>query len=228
MIILLRGHIRNSFFDDNLYKLIKSLYKIDNNLKIYIHTWNIYSNSLSWRKINYDGTVVTETCINEYFSDLKHLIKKIIIDNDKNIKLNGNLQGKINNWRTPVLAWKNYWYGKFKLIEYVLNNEENNNNNIFINTRFDILSNYNSKSNLFNNIIDFINLNINNKDIKKNIFLDNSYPHYGIDNIYIGNINTMYLLAYHFHNSLDEILKNHKDVLISERIVYLENEKIFN
>lgn len=228
MIILLRGHVRNSFFDDKLYKLIKSLYEIDNNLKIYIHTWNIYSNNLSWREINYDSTVVTETCINEYFSDLKHLIKNIIIEDDKNIKLNGNLEGKINNWRTPILAWKNYWYGKFKLVEYIVNNEEIHNSNIFINTRFDILSNYNSKPNLFNNIIDFINLNINNNDIKKNIFLDNSYPHYGIDNIYIGNINTMYLLAHYFHNSLDEILKNHKDVLISERIVYLENEKIFN
>ena len=51
MIILLRGHIRNSFDNDNLYNLIK---RINNEIgikNIYIHSWNIQQNSLSWRKL---------------------------------------------------------------------------------------------------------------------------------------------------------------------------------
>lgn len=224
MILLLRGHIRNSFFDNKLYNLIKSIYEFDNNLLIYIHTWNIFSNNISWREINFDYTIVTEELIFNYFSDLKHLIKKIIIEDDSKILLNGNIEGKINNWRTPIKGWKNYWYGKFKLVEYVYNNYECD-NYLVINTRFDILSNYNTKNINIEMIINFLKSNM--KNLKKNVFLNENYPHHGIDNFYLGNIYTMYLLSHYFHNSLDFILKRNSDILITERIVFLESNIIF-
>lgn len=49
MILILRGHIRDSFNNTNLYDLVKDIVNIEPNIKIYIHTWNIFANSLSWR-----------------------------------------------------------------------------------------------------------------------------------------------------------------------------------
>ena len=81
MILILRGHIRNSFNNLKLYNLINQIYETDQNIKIYIHTWNIFSNNISWREIESNNTPVTEEIIYNYFNDLKHLIKHIIIIN---------------------------------------------------------------------------------------------------------------------------------------------------
>ena len=59
------------------------IYKIDNNLQIYIHTWNIFSNNISWRKIEADNKIVTKEIIEDYFNILSRLIKHIIIDDDR-------------------------------------------------------------------------------------------------------------------------------------------------
>ncbi len=66
---------------------------IQPNIKIYIHTWHIYSNSLSCIVIETDN--LKNQNIYEYFKDFKDLIKHIIIDDDKNIKLIGNFDGKV-------------------------------------------------------------------------------------------------------------------------------------
>ena len=52
MILIIRGHIRNSFETKNLYNLIKEIHIIFPGLKIFIHTWNIFANNISWRNIN--------------------------------------------------------------------------------------------------------------------------------------------------------------------------------
>ena len=78
--------------------------------------------------------------IYEYFNDLQHLIKYIIIDDDTNIQLIGNLEGIICNTKTPIIGWKRYWYGKYKIIDYIYNNEDNK-HKITINTRFDLFNN---------------------------------------------------------------------------------------
>ena len=44
--------------------------------------------------------------------------ENIIIDDDATIQLIGNLNGNINNGPMPIIGWKNYWYGKYKIIEY--------------------------------------------------------------------------------------------------------------
>ena len=51
MILVIRGHIRNSFETKELYNFIEELYNIYPDLKIFIHTWNIFANSVSWRNI---------------------------------------------------------------------------------------------------------------------------------------------------------------------------------
>lgn len=236
MIILLRGHIRNSFDTPYLYELIQYLSN-NYNIEIYIHTWDIIQNSISWREIKEKNIPVTKELIYDYFKDLKHLIKHIIIDNDKNLKLFGNTTGKV--YKAPCLGWKNMWYGKFRIIQYLFQNSHLFKMNqpidqLVVNVRFDIFSN----SQLFEatNIFKFINniayyTSLYNNVLQKNIFIKNIASCYGIDNIYIGNINTMYKLIGHFHYNLDKIMirnKNNRKIKVQEALVFLENKRLFS
>jgi hypothetical protein len=222
MILIIRGHIRNSFENKDLYNLIKKINIMFPGLKIFIHTWNIFSNNISWRKINIDNRVVNEQIIYDYFDDLKYLIKHIIIDDDKRINLIGNLRGNIGNSLMPTIGWKNYWYGKHKIINYIRNLNIDENENI-VNFRFDLMKNSNS----FNNttIINFIKKN-SNTTFTKNIFLFNDERHCGIDNIYMGNIKTMYKLIDIFFYKLDDILINNSNIRNQEFLVYRINNII--
>jgi hypothetical protein len=224
MIFIIRGHIRNSFKTKQLYNLIKEIYAIFPKLKIFIHTWNIFANNISWRSINVDTQNVNDKIIYDYFDDLKFLIKNIIIDDDTKINLIGNLYGNINNGPMPIIGWKNYWYGKHKVIDYIykLNVDKNE---MIVNCRFDIMSNSNSFDNKI--IIDFIKNN-SEKIFTKNIFLYNDENHFGIDNIYIGNINTMYKLINVFFNNLDDILIKNNDTIHQEMLVYRINNILFD
>ena len=218
MIILLRGHIRNSFDNDNLYNLIKEL-SYNNTISIYIHTWHIIQNSLSWREIHENNTLVTNDLINNYFKDISHLIKLIIIDNDSEIKLIGNLEGKIMNTTCPIKGWKNLWYGNYKIINYI--KSMNDLNEVIINLRFDIFSNSNDLSS--EEIINFINNNKHNH-FDKNYFLEKDNL-FGIDNIFIGNIDSMSYLLNNLYIKLDYILDRFKflDLRCQEHYVYYEN-----
>lgn len=225
MILIIRGHIRNSFNTKKLYNLVKEFHNIFPDLKIFIHTWNIFSNNISWRQINVNNEKVSEEIINHYFYDLNHLIEGIIIDDDSKIELIGNLNGKIGNSLTPIIGWKNYWYGKFKIIDHIYNREDIDNDEMVINCRFDLMEN----SNNFNqeSIVDFIK---NNKSVhfSKNIFLFNDEAHCGIDNIYVGNVNTMHKLSNVFVNELDEILNKNKNTSHQEFLVYRINSLLFD
>ena len=170
MIIIIRGHIRDSFETKNLYNLIKKIHIISPDLKIFIHTWNIFANNISWRNININEQNVNDKIIYNYFDDLQYLIKNIIIDDDTKIKLIGNLYGEINNSSMPIIGWKNYWYGKHKIIDYIYNININE-NEMIVNFRFDIMSNqYNSFDETI--IINFIENN-SKMIFTKNIFLFN-------------------------------------------------------
>jgi hypothetical protein len=223
MKLLLRGHIRSSFKTNELYNLIENIYDLFPDLKIFIHTWNVFSNNISWRNIDFDNDNVNEEIIYNYFGKLKNCIKHIIIDDDATIQLIGNLNGNINNGPMPIIGWKNYWYGKYKIIEYLYNTNIND-DEMIVNLRFDVLNN----SNNFNKdlIIDFIKNNCEIK-FKKNIFLINHESN-GIDNIYIGNIYTMQKLIKYFFYELDDILSKNNDTIHQERLVYRINSTIFD
>ena len=222
MILILRGHIRKSFNTKDLYHLIKQMYHVFPDLKIVIHTWNIFSNNLSWRNIEVDNKPVNESVIHDYFEDLCHLIKHIIIDDDTNIQLNGNLSGCINHGPMPIIGWKNYWYGKYRIIEY-LHNLHTDENEMIVNCRFDIQTN--SSSHTISTIMNLLKTN-QERQFTKNIFLYRDEHHCGIDNIYIGNIHTMYKLIHSFHTSLDNILSKHNDTIHQEMIVYRINDEL--
>lgn len=224
MLIIIRGHIRNSFDTLNLYNLIKSISMIDNDLKIFIHTWNIQSNNLSWRVVEQNNTQITEEMIHNYFGDVAKLIKHIIIDDDQKIQLIGNINGNINNGPMPIRGWKNYLYGKYMISDYIYNKTDINRNETVINMRFDLMNN----SNIFpyDLIMQFIQSNMK-KQFTKNIFLYDK-EHYGIDNIYIGNIDTIYQLNRYFYYFLDEILSKNADTIHQEFLIYRVNNILYD
>jgi len=225
MILILRGHIRDSFDTPKLYEFIKDLYTIDPDLKIFIHTWYIYANNISWRKIDTNNRVVTEEVILKYFGEhLSQLINHIIIDDDSKIELIGNLEGFINNGPMPIIGWKNYWYGKYKIIQHIKDFNNIDETKPIINMRFDLFDNRHSSSK--ETYINYIKNNMEGKKtFTKNVFLrDEEFK--GIDNIYIGNIKSMYNLIFFFHKYLDLILKKYKDTLHQEFFVYRINNKL--
>jgi hypothetical protein len=222
MILIIRGHIRDSFNNLELLEFVKCLYKICPDLKIYIHTWNIYANNNSWRCIKTNYNKVTSEIIDEYFYEIQHLIKIIMIDDDTKIHLIGNLNGKVSSSRMPLHGWKNYWYSQYQIIKYIysINIDENE---VIVNTRFDLLKN--SFHSEIKEMISFISQNKNNT-FTQNIFINDAIL--GVDNIYIGNIKTMYILIYHFNFKLDNILKKYTNIFHQEELVILVNSYLFS
>lgn len=212
---MLRGHIRDSFNDDRLYILLKQIYSEQGEIKIYIHTWNIVQSNISWRNINKNNNTIDSNIIINYFRDLSIFIKSMIIESDESLPLVGNTTGLISNSKCPKIGWKNMWYGKKRLVDVVKENIIDVDETI-INMRFDIFTNSNGFP--FNIITNFVK---RTPDSSRNIFINN-YEFLGVDNIYIGNINTMVNLIYHFYYNLDDILKKH-NVGNQEFLVFREN-----
>jgi hypothetical protein len=219
---MIRGHIRNSFERQDLYSLVKEIHEIYPDLKIFIHTWNIFANSISHRNITVNNKSVDNQIIYDYFDDLKHLIKNILIDDDTQINLIGELSGNIGC--NPLIGWKNYWYGKHRAIEDVRNRSMNKDETI-VNLRFDVMDNSITFSK--KKIINFIKYNSENV-FTKNIFIFDDEKNYGIDNIYIGNINTMHKLVNKFFYELDNILIENKNIGAPEYLVYRINNALFD
>ena len=94
MIFIIRGHIRGSFNDDNLYNLLVRLSKFFD-LQIYIHTWSVQSSNVSWRWVEQNNQLVTEDRIHGYFRELSPCIKHIIIEDERNVELIGSLEGVV-------------------------------------------------------------------------------------------------------------------------------------
>ena len=224
MYIIIRGHIRNSFLTNELYNLIQYLSK-KYIIKIYVHTWSIKQNNISWRPLENDFTTINVEYIKAYFKDLTKFIKKIIIEDDNNIKLIGNINGKILSTKTFILGWKRYIYSQYKIIHYLYNKIKYT-NSFLLNIRFDLFTN----SFLFpyDEIITFIN---NNYKLihTKNIFLRDA-EYCGIDNIIIGTIETNYKLFSFIYYNLDDILcyKENDNLQNPEFIVPRVNKMIFN
>ena len=124
----------------------------------------------------------------------------------------------------PIIGWKNYWYGKHKIIDYLYNSNIDE-NEMIVNCRFDVISNSNSFDD--NRIVYFIKNN-SNIIFTKNIFIFNDENHCGIDNIYIGNIKTMYKLINKFFYELDDILINNSNTIHQEMLVYRINTILFD
>lgn len=224
MILVLRGHIRDSFQDLELLNLVKSIYDINpTNIKIFIHTWSIYSNNISWKGVEVNNEIVTKEKILDYFGEIKHVIEDILIDDDSTIERIGNLEGNVANGPMPIIGWKNYWYGKYRIFNHIYNKFRDR-SEMVVNFRFDVLDNSNNFDIQF--ICNFVMQNIG-RQFNKNCFFRDEKEYFGCDNIYIGNIFTMYNLAYMFFYHMDDILPQYSDIMNQEFIVFKVNNRLF-
>ena len=135
MIILLRGHIRNAFDDNKLYDLLKSLDSISP-INLYIHTWSIQQNSLSWRRLANIATVITEERIRAYMRDLAPCIRCIQIDPDGQLPLIGTTEGTlVQGGSMPKRGWKNMWAGMERIMSAIVADHPSGTLRV-LNTRF--------------------------------------------------------------------------------------------
>jgi hypothetical protein len=216
LIIMIRGHIRDSFKDKRLAELLESLSQ-KYNTTIYLHTWNILQSDKSWRQMERNDTEVTETMILDYFSVP---IKEIIIEDESNIELIGNTDGNISISLCPTICWKNMWYGMNKIMNIIEGSPDTSSETTILNIRFDIFTNRNR---LFTipSIKKLIHENFN-KYLRNNIFITKE-PVVGIDNLILGSVYSMKQLINHFYKDLDKILEKYPEEIHQEFIVYKEN-----
>ena len=222
MILILRGHIRNAFTTPDLKIWVAAVHKLCPDLTIYVHTWNVFANTISWRHVPGNATRVTEKTITDYFQEVSPLIQHIMIEDDAHLPLIGNVVGKINNYMAPIKGWKNYWYGKYQIVHHVTH-QPIHFQEMIINTRFDVMQiPFNPLTH--DQMLSFIQEN-QGKVFTKNKFMYDE-QHAGIDNLYVGNIHTMFQLTHHFYYHLDDILeKHHLDV--QENLVFVMNDELF-
>jgi hypothetical protein len=224
LIVMLRGHIRKSFENDKLYYFIRELMS-KYNIYIYIHTWDVIQNNISWRQIEEDNTVVNETMIYKYFRECRSAIKNIIIESDSNINIFGNLIGNICNTDMPIIGWKNMWCGMNNNINKI--SQDIPPNIPIVNMRFDLFEVFKGTENQITrkDAIQFIDKRYKDVNSLKNFFYYND-ENVGIDNIMIGNILSMYRLINHFYLNLDNIVLKYPYLKNQEFLVFRENNNL--
>lgn len=218
MILLIRGHIRNSFDDNNLYILLKKIIDLVGNLDIYIQTWNIFQSNLSWRTMKENCEVVTDDIIKCYFRDISENIRHILILDDSKIDLIGDLSGNICDTKAPKHGWKNMLYGICNELTYMKENIKKD--ILVINTRFDVLTN--SCPIQMNNLLFFIRNNLYYSGDNMRLISDQEET--GIDNIYIGKLSKMYVFLLKLYTQLDEIMLKYPIIQHHELIFFYENK----
>lgn len=224
MILVIRGHIRDSFTNEHLYNLVKLICEKLSGIKIYIHTWTIFNNGITWRETTPNTRKVTEEIIKAYFKDLSSHIKKIMIDDDSSVPYEGSVYGRICRSLMPRKGWKNYIYGKYRIFSYL--NEREDKDETVINFRFDIMKNFLKCCEIsFDNVIDFINDNKNNEFRSVKFIFENTAM--GIDNLYIGSVHMSYKLLDILHYRLDYLMSLYPDVENQEYLVWHANNILF-
>jgi hypothetical protein len=234
--LLLRGHIRAGFMNDDLYtfcKLVLEKYNAD----IFIHSWSVFSGGKSHRRINNDLRPVTTATFYEYFRDCSKSIKSILIDDDAQITLTGITEGYLSNTSAYMRSWKNYWYGQYRLINHLKQNYADR-YDLLINTRFDIMEfdryriyknvsikDFHSERLLFRELFDRIEEALDVGITTKNLLYYDTFEA-GIDNFMIGTIDTMHSLIYNLHTNLDSLIVLHEPIYYQEALVYLENNRL--
>ena len=204
MKLLLRGHIRNSFDNDNLYNLLRAL-DTRYNLELYIQMWNICSSSASWRPVSQNNTAVTGHTVKAYFRELVPKIKTLIISDEKDTTLYGSLVGNVSRSGMPMKGWKYMIYSMFQITESLYNNSTDRSEKVVI-TRFDVMENSNSFSK--EHIIEYVSRNIDT--LQPIVFArESKTAHWGCENLMIGDIGSLYRLLYNMYKHTDEVLARH-------------------
>lgn len=145
IVFVLRGHIRDAFDEgsylEDFVKLLSKTYDIC----IYIHTWTNKECKKTWRhqasmyswKKEPHQLVVNEEIIKKYFTSVSHLIKKITLEDEEKVKLNGRTDGQLTDICTmPTKSWKYFIHNLYTSLTKI--NPEDRHKTIF-SMRFDMI-----------------------------------------------------------------------------------------
>lgn len=224
--LLIRGHVRNSFDDGRLKDLI-SLFAGKYDLEIFVHSWNKIQNGLSWRHLDPIDAEVDEGFIKSYFGEFSSMIREVIIDDDSKIQIHGNTEGTIGRTPCPILAWKNMYYGKLKLVERVC--EAAGENEVAVQTRFDLMSHQFSPT--MEKVSDFLDENydsISKGDKEERIRFIEMRPCFGVDNLYMSSVGDMRKFIRYMYLDMDRILEVHRGTYFQEHISFHERKSPFH
>ena len=145
IVFVLRGHIRDAFDKgshlEDYVKLLSETYDIT----IYVHTWTNKECKKTWRheasmyswKKNQDELVVNEEIIRNYLKSVSHLIKKITLEDEELVKLNGRTEGQLTDICTmPTKSWKYFIHNLYTSLTKI--DKEDRHKTIF-SMRFDMI-----------------------------------------------------------------------------------------
>jgi hypothetical protein len=217
--LIIRGHVRSSFDDLRLRDLVGEMSK-SFDLKIYVQTWSVFQNSLSWRNLEERSDGVTEGAVRDYLDGFGVEVVRII--DDSTIRHHGKTEGRIGRTPCPVIAWKNMYYGKFVASKCVVENEPSE--SVTMQMRFDILSNpFSPKS---RELIEFLERDY---ELFKNGSLGEERMRFlrmrcfmGVDNLYMATAGDMHKFISYMYYDMDRILHFHRRTIHQEHIAFHE------
>jgi len=221
--LILRGHIRSSFEDERLRFLVGDIFnRFD--VRMYVQTWNILQNSLSWRRLEEVSKRVCKGFVDGYMRP--HLAKKILVMDDSEIVHPGSIEGTIGRTKCPVLGWKNMYRGMLEAAEAVVANEDHDHPTLQM--RIDILSNPFSPEK--KEILDFIerDYEVAKRDREERIRFLRMRCFLGVDNIYMARSSDMHRFISYMYYNMDRILEIHCGSKNQEHIAFHERRSFFN
>ncbi len=223
--LLLRGHIRNTLENQELYDFINQLTQ-NANIDLYVCTWIHLEAKSSYRQLDESkqNKELIISQITDYFKDLNLKIKTIDIQNDEDCKINGRIDGKLTDvTNMPILGWKRMLWNMNRGMQLI---NDDIPYKFVLNMRLDMFNIHQMNSeNGFgkNKIIDWVNSTLT-KPIEKIIFLRDT-EFFGVDNIYIGNKEFLRSFLNSMTTNLDEKLPEYKDLIYQEFIFFREAQK---
>jgi len=223
IVVIIRGHIREGFSNDKLRNFVNFLMK-HYNVRIFIHTWSEVNGSKSWKETpnlgvsnHQDSTQVTPKMIQDYFTNIT--LSRIVIENDKNLKLIGSVEGQLAKSCCPKIAWKNMWAGKYNMFSQMKN--EMNPELTTIEFRFDLFCHSNSCHSNFSEYSVYercSNLSTFFKEYKPRC-LSTDFT-CGLDNLMIGSFQQLTTLITYFHTKLSVVLAMYPNTEYQEFLVF--------
>lgn len=224
LIIALRGHIRSSMDNNSLLTLLSYLSAVFET-RIYVHTWGVVQNSLSWRNISEIPKTVDAGMVFDYLSGLD--VRSVAVDDDSSISHVGKVDGTIGRTRCPVLGWKNMYWGKIQLMKAIADVEPPE--SATLQMRLDILSNPFSPTT--KEIVEFVererNVLANGAGDERIRFL-RMHCFMGVDNIYMAGAGDMLRFTSYMYYDMDRILHVHRGTIHQEHIAFHERKSWWN
>ena len=212
--LIIRGHVRDGLFSVSLKHHIDYMQQHGHEVDLFLHSWSESEAQSSYRELDRSHVFkVTPEYLSAYFKGYN--VKKILVQDESQIKLHGNLDGNVSSTKCPVIAWKRMWAGKYKIMKYVYD-EHRGGYDQAITTRYDLFTN--PMCITPNSVLKSI-VNVN-QPLSFRYPLCKQLGMVGIDNYYCGNIAKMFKLTGDFYKDLDRISEQYPSLSHQEEMVY--------